>query len=109
MSKREVGPIAKTLIEANRFLENPDNWCPEGQGADGVDGHRRCAIMALYQGGLLITEKAAANAGYAQIELARSAQELFGKRDIVAVNRKGHSAVKQLYLHAISKALSEGK
>jgi hypothetical protein len=109
MSNRQIGPVAKELIRARAFLADPENWC---RGHSRI-GRRRCALGAIRDmslDGYAYLDSIARNA------LDASAVALFPDsnghpdRPAAVVNdRDGHAAVLQVYDHAISAALKEGK
>ena len=99
MSERKVGLVAKALIDAKARIADPENWW---DGRSRI-GNRRCAQSAIVGHGML---------NGAWDALKTSSRLLFDRplpRQVNDDPNLGHSAVMQLYDHAISRALSEGK
>lgn len=102
MSNREIGTIAKVLIDAKKRIEDPENWCRHNYG---FEGGPMCARGAIFRGNTGVTRAAI-------MELDASAETLFGTPYSYEVNDNdnlGHAAVMQMYDHAIARALNEGK
>jgi len=102
MSNREIGTIAKVLIDAKKRIEDPKNWCRFNYG---FEGGPMCARGAILRG-------THCHSRAAIMELDASAKALFGTPFSYDVNDNetlGHAAVMQMYDHAIARTLNEGK
>lgn len=96
MANRQVGPIAKELIEAKARIADPANWCVDFVEKIGPDGQKQhCAIGAVRS--------------TLWPRLHEAALALFGAYSAPTVNNTlGHDAVMRMYDHAIEQALKEG-
>lgn len=115
MSNRTISPVAKRLIDARALIQNEDNWCPEGTGANGIQLRtdenkppRLCAMQAL-------TSLAASSLYYSRdwlhdaavIALTAAAWSIHSAGGVVATNRLGHASVMKMYDLAITNELQK--
>lgn len=105
MSSKEIGPMARTLIDAKKLIEDPTKWRRGMYEAGG----RMCAVGALMT--------AAHTPQFLSYYLDKTlfdtlsgaAHELYGTNILSVNDHIGHAAVMAVYDHAIAKAIGAGK
>lgn len=102
MSSKEIGPMARTLIDAKKLIEDPTKWRRGMYAAGG----RMCAVGALMKAAQALSYRLDKTLFDA---LSGAAHELYGTNILSVNDHIGHAAVMAVYEHAIAKAIGAGK